>query len=81
MVHSRTSGKVVVGGIPMSGTSALDGHDFSRGNFYPPTVIVNVSTQDDIWKEEIFGPVVVVKRFRVRSLCASPPDVFHPLFL
>lgn len=35
-----------------------------RGYFYEPTVIGGVSTDMDVWREEIFGPVVVVMRFR-----------------
>ena len=69
MINHRKFGTVVAGGHPMSGKSALDGHNFSQGCFYPPTVIADVSTEDDIWKEEIFGPVVVVKQFKVRYLC------------
>jgi len=49
----------------MSGFSELDGFDFSKGAFYPPTVLTNVNTEDDIWQEEVFGPVVVIKRFMV----------------
>jgi len=35
-----------------------------RGYFYEPTVIDGVTTEMDVWREEIFGPVVVVMRFR-----------------
>lgn len=35
-----------------------------RGYFYEPTVIDGVTTDMDVWREEIFGPVVVVMRFR-----------------
>ncbi|KIK04624.1 hypothetical protein K443DRAFT_675644 [Laccaria amethystina LaAM-08-1] len=59
----RTSGTILRGGEPMSGISELDGFDFSKGSFFPPTVITNISVEDELWKEEIFGPVVVVKRF------------------
>ena len=45
--------------------SSLDGFDFSKGSFLPPTVIANVHTEDELWQEEIFGPVVVVRRFTV----------------
>jgi len=48
----------------MTEKSALDNFDFSRGSFYPPTVITSVDTNDEIWQEEIFGPVVIVKKFR-----------------
>lgn len=68
MVQSRKSGKIVAGGERMSGKSALDGFDFSKGSFYPPTVITDVDTKDEIWQEEIFGPVVIVNRFRVSNI-------------
>lgn len=60
----RTSGKIIMGGGRMTGTSDLDGFDFSNGSFYSPTVIVDIETEDELWKEEIFGPVVVVRRFQ-----------------
>ncbi|RPD66987.1 aldehyde dehydrogenase [Lentinus tigrinus ALCF2SS1-7] len=59
----RGVGKILTGGKRMTGTSALDGYDFSQGAFFPPTVITDVPTEDDLWREEIFGPVVVVTRF------------------
>ena len=67
MVKARSSGALHAGGEPMTGESALDGFRFSSGSFYPPTVIADVSTSDEIWTEEIFGPVVVVKRFQVST--------------
>jgi acyl-CoA reductase-like NAD-dependent aldehyde dehydrogenase len=67
VVSSRSSGHVLAGGEPMTGRSPLDNHDLSQGSFYPPTVITDVSTEGDLWQEEIFGPVVVVKRFKVRD--------------
>jgi len=60
----KGSGKVIAGGERLTGTSALDGFDFSKGSFFPPTVIKDVSIDDDLWREEVFGPVVVVKRFK-----------------
>lgn len=65
MVNKRKSGQVLLGGAPMSGTSILDGFDFSLGSFYPPTVITDVDVKDEIWTDEIFGPVVIVKKFEV----------------
>ncbi|KJA29902.1 hypothetical protein HYPSUDRAFT_60748 [Hypholoma sublateritium FD-334 SS-4] len=61
--HAAKTASVVAGGEPMVGTSELDGFDFSKGSFYSPTVIADVETTDEIWQEEVFGPVVVVKRF------------------
>ena len=65
MVHSRKSGEILIGGERLVGSSTLDGFDFSRGFFYPPTVVAGVDVKDEIWLEEIFGPVVVVKKFAV----------------
>ncbi|KAI0157151.1 aldehyde dehydrogenase [Hypoxylon sp. FL1284] len=59
--------KVVTGGSRMKDVSSLDGTDFSKGYFYPPTVLV--SSEGDsiletrIWREEAFGPVIVVVGF------------------
>ncbi|KAF2866399.1 aldehyde dehydrogenase-like protein [Massariosphaeria phaeospora] len=58
---------VVTGGQRMSGTSPLDGTDFSIGYFYPPTILTggrNTKILDTrIWHEEAFGPVVVIVGF------------------
>ena len=62
---TKGSAKIVIGGKRMTGTSELDGFDFSKGSFFAPTIVSDVSTNDEIWREEIFGPVVVVKRFKV----------------
>ncbi|KAH9943279.1 aldehyde dehydrogenase [Epithele typhae] len=59
----RGVGTILAGGKRMTGTSTLDGCDFSKGAFFPPTVVTDVPTEDDLWLEELFGPVVVVKRF------------------
>lgn len=49
----------------MMGASELDGFDFSKGSFFPPTVVQDIDTDDELWKEEVFGPVVVTKSFAV----------------
>lgn len=61
----RTSGKIILGGGRLTGTSDLDGFDFSAGSFYSPTVIIDIEPEDELWQEEIFGPVVVVRKFQV----------------
>lgn len=73
---SKTA-SVMVGGHRMSGLSELDGFDFSKGSFYPPTVLTDVKTEDEIWQEEVFGPVVVIKRFMVDHF----PLFFGPLLI
>ncbi|QDS74419.1 hypothetical protein FKW77_005941 [Venturia effusa] len=59
--------KIVIGGERMSGTSTLDGTDFSKGYYYPPTIICSNDTgsifDTKLWREEAFGPVIVVASF------------------
>jgi acyl-CoA reductase-like NAD-dependent aldehyde dehydrogenase len=59
--------EVVVGGHRMTGTSSLDNTDFSKGYFFPPTILKDSATKKivdtRIWKEEAFGPVIVVVGF------------------
>ena len=69
MVAERPAkSRILTGGKRLAGTSTLDEFDFSQGLFYPPTVIDSVETHDDLWREEVFGPVVVVKKFTVSQL-------------
>lgn len=66
MVEGRpTTAKILAGGKRLTGKSTLDQFDFSQGLFYSPTVIDGVETHDELWREEVFGPVVVVKKFTV----------------
>ncbi|KAI1371573.1 aldehyde dehydrogenase [Hypoxylon crocopeplum] len=59
--------KAVTGGSRMQGVSPLDGTDFSKGYFYPPTILVSIEGDNllttRIWREEAFGPVIVVVGF------------------
>lgn len=58
---------VLTGGKVLHGVSALDGFDFGKGWFYPPTVLTDGPAakiiDSKIWKEEAFGPVIVVVPF------------------
>ncbi|RYC54449.1 hypothetical protein CHU98_g11755, partial [Xylaria longipes] len=60
---------VVTGGRRMTGTSTLDGTDFSKGHFYEPTVLVETNRHIGgmrktlLWRKEAFGPVIVVVGF------------------
>ncbi len=42
------------------GGNILDKGELSRGNFVEPTIFVDVKPSMKIWKEEIFGPVIVI---------------------
>ncbi|WYZ34053.1 hypothetical protein EsH8_I_000329 [Colletotrichum jinshuiense] len=66
-----TEGAALTGGGRMSGTSKLDGTDFAKGYFFEPTVLVSKAEGDilktRIWREEAFGPVIVVAPFKTES--------------
>ena len=51
---------VAKGAEIMTGGEAVAG----KGYFYPPTVLINVPDNADCLRDEIFGPVAVLQRFR-----------------
>ncbi|MFN6529056.1 NAD-dependent succinate-semialdehyde dehydrogenase [Nostoc sp. ChiSLP03a] len=55
-----SGGKVLTGGHPFSDRP---------GNFYPPTIIIDIPTDTPIAKEEFFGPVALL--FRVPDIDAA----------
>ncbi|KII94913.1 hypothetical protein PLICRDRAFT_169620 [Plicaturopsis crispa FD-325 SS-3] len=64
MVQRRPAhSTLLAGGARLTGTSALDAFPFARGSFFAPTVVAGVEPTDELWREEVFGPVVVVKAF------------------
>jgi acyl-CoA reductase-like NAD-dependent aldehyde dehydrogenase len=62
---------LVTGGERMSGTSSLDGIEFIKGYYYPPTIITGNAKvsilETRIWREEAFGPVIVVVPFKTED--------------
>jgi acyl-CoA reductase-like NAD-dependent aldehyde dehydrogenase len=62
---------IVTGGKRMSGTSSLDGTEYTKGYYYPPTIITGNAKVSilgtRIWKEEAFGPVIVVVPFKTED--------------
>jgi succinate-semialdehyde dehydrogenase/glutarate-semialdehyde dehydrogenase len=64
----EAGGRVLVGGDPDEVPTKADAK-LSQGNFYPPTIIVDVPPDAPIAQEEIFGPVATV--FRVPDLDAA----------
>ncbi|KVD05733.1 methylmalonate-semialdehyde dehydrogenase [Burkholderia ubonensis] len=62
--HARITG-LIDEGVKAGATLLLDGRGvkvpgYEQGNFVGPTIFSNVTTEMSIYKEEIFGPVVVV---------------------
>jgi succinate-semialdehyde dehydrogenase/glutarate-semialdehyde dehydrogenase len=41
-----------------------DGSDYERGNFVNPTILTDVPDDARVWKEEVFGPVLPVRRIK-----------------
>lgn len=50
--------RAVVGGQPARLGGALAG-----GYFFQPTILVDVAEDQEVWREEVFGPVLAVERF------------------
>ena len=53
----KEGGDVLVGGEALAGD----------GYFFKPTVLDNVSADSTIWKEEIFGPIAPIVRFKTEE--------------
>jgi succinate-semialdehyde dehydrogenase/glutarate-semialdehyde dehydrogenase len=56
----NSGAKVLIGGYPLSDRP---------GNFYPPTIIIDIPTDSPIAREEFFGPVALL--FRVPNIDAA----------
>ncbi len=69
---SKSNRKVLIGGERMNGLSSLDGFDFSKGSFFAPTIVEDVKVEDELWREELFGPVLAVARFKVYYTRSQP---------
>jgi acyl-CoA reductase-like NAD-dependent aldehyde dehydrogenase len=65
--EAKGKGVAVISGGERLNSKAASGFDFSKGYFYPPTVLADSEKakilDTRIWKEEAFGPVIVVVGF------------------
>ncbi|MHB1170390.1 MAG: aldehyde dehydrogenase family protein, partial [Longimicrobiales bacterium] len=55
-LHEQVQESVRAGARVLTGGKLLDG----VGNFYPPTVLVDIPEDSPAWKDELFGPVASV---------------------
>lgn len=66
-VARQEGATILVGGdrphFPSASAGGQGGVDFSRGNYFAPTLITNARNDMRIAQEEIFGPVLVVMPF------------------
>jgi phenylacetaldehyde dehydrogenase len=51
------------GATVLCGGRVPDSDDLAQGWFYEPTVVADVSHDQDLWHEEVFGPVTLVAPF------------------
>ncbi|MGI8504294.1 MAG: NAD-dependent succinate-semialdehyde dehydrogenase [Hassallia sp.] len=56
----KTGAKILIGGQPLSDRP---------GNYYPPTILIDIPTDSPTAQEEFFGPVAML--FRVRDIDAA----------
>jgi succinate-semialdehyde dehydrogenase/glutarate-semialdehyde dehydrogenase len=61
-LHDQVLRAKKAGAKILTGGTMIDG----RGNFYPPTVLANVSRTSPVYYEELFGPVAML--FRVKDV-------------
>ncbi|OLT31116.1 aldehyde dehydrogenase [Actinomadura sp. CNU-125] len=52
---------VVQGARVETGGSAPEGDLFDHGCYVSPTILTEVTTEMDVWRDEVFGPVVIVR--------------------
>lgn len=50
------------GATVLCGGNVLKGGEFAKGNFMEATVLADVTPKMKVWREEIFGPVVVIAK-------------------
>ena len=68
-----------------AGAKVLVGGKSTSGNFYPPTIMTNVTVDTPIANEEVFGPILVVMKFKndddaVRIVNACPYGLGSSVF-
>jgi succinate-semialdehyde dehydrogenase/glutarate-semialdehyde dehydrogenase len=65
-VESQVQDALERGARALTGGERLSGGDFDKGNFYAPTLLVDVPEDARVATEEVFGPALPI--FRVGSL-------------
>jgi aldehyde dehydrogenase (NAD+) len=62
-VAGFVSGAQESGARVVTGAHGYDAPPLSEGNFLAPTVLDDVPTDSGVWTDEVFGPVLSVRRF------------------
>lgn len=62
-VEKQVNDAVLKGATAVTGGARLTDGDLAEGHFFAPTVLENVSSDMNIYREETFGPVAAVIKF------------------
>ncbi|MGE7767749.1 NAD-dependent succinate-semialdehyde dehydrogenase [Peribacillus sp. NPDC096540] len=63
-VQEQVDDAVLLGACVLNGGKRLTREDYSNGYFYPPTVLADVTDEMLITREETFGPVIPLIKFK-----------------
>ena len=63
-VEEQVNDAVKRGAKVLAGGSRLAGEPFAKGNFYLPTLLVDVDEQSRVVQEEVFGPALPIMRVK-----------------
>ncbi len=61
--ESHVADALLKGARLVSGGNRLAGEKYSKGNYYPPTILANVNAGMKVMNEETFGPIVPIDTF------------------
>lgn len=64
VIQSFVDKAVEAGGKILTGGRRLTKNGLDKGAFYAPTILADVAEDNEAYKEEIFGPVVIIKKFK-----------------
>jgi acyl-CoA reductase-like NAD-dependent aldehyde dehydrogenase len=63
IIQSLLDDAVKKGATCLTGGSQWIHPDFPKGNYFSPTVLINVTPEMRIFREEVFGPVLIVMKY------------------
>ena len=64
VIQSFVDEAVAAGGKILTGGKRLTENGLDKGAFYAPTILADVPEDNNAYREEIFGPVLVINKFK-----------------
>ena len=79
-VHELVHDAVASGARLVAG-GAFPENGAQNGQYYPPTVLADVTQDMRVFQEEVFGPVMCISRFSDddEAVCCTCPDCVVPV--